>query len=255
MMLSKFLVKLPRVLSRKNYLGMAYFVAASSLAGAQASPIDQKIFKVVSASSSGTAFVIGPSDRGQCILLTSYHVIKDNSESEPLEIFTPKGQRFSMNKNLFKYDEKLDLAFAPASSCSNSLGLPLARATTITVSTKVHIKGYPLDEEAFHSVKIMPFTVTGRVTQYNDSATYDLNYDAPTKPGYSGGPVINDDGRELMAVHGLSDTVGDSSDHELREKLRVGGRGVSAPLVYKFLKGYGISLPRTEKSVCLVGIC
>ena len=233
----------------------AFFAAASVFQAAEASTLDQRIFKVVTASSPGTAFVIGPSDRGQCILITAYHVIKGNSNSEPLEILTPKGQKFSINKTAFKYNEKLDLAFAAASSCANSLELPLARATSITVSTKVLIKGYPLDEEASHAARVAPFTVTGRVTQYNDSETYDLNYDAPTKPGYSGGPVINNDGLELMAVHGLSDTVGNSSDHDLREQLRVGGRGVSAPLLYKFLKEYGIILPRSEKSVCLVGVC
>jgi S1-C subfamily serine protease len=238
-----------------RFIVTAFLAAASAFQAVEASTVDQKIFKVVTASSPGTAFVIGPSDRGQCILITAYHVIKGNSNSEPLEILTPKGQMFSINKAAFKYNEKLDLAFAAASSCANSLGLPLARATSITVSTRVHIKGYPIDEEVSHSSRVAPFTVTGRITQYNDSETYDLNYDAPTKPGYSGGPVINNDGLELMAVHGLSDTVGDSWDHDLREQLRVGGRGVSAPLLYKFLKEYGIILPRSEKSVCLVGVC
>ena len=244
-----------RVLRKQKFSVFAFFTATSLFQAVQASPVDLKVFKVVTASSPGTAFVLGPSDRGQCILLTAYHVIKNNSDTEPLEIFTPKGQKFLMNKSSFKYDETIDLAFATASSCSNSLGLPLARATTITVSTKVHIKGYPTDEEVTHSVRSMPFTATGRVTQYNNSETYDLNYDAPTKPGYSGGPVLNDDGRELMAVHGMSDTVGDSNDHNLREQLRVGGRGISAPLVYRFLKAYGIILPRSDKSACLVGVC
>lgn len=229
--------------------------AASLFQAVKASPIDQRIFKVVTVGDPGTAFVLGPSDKGRCILVTAYHVIKGNSSSEPLQILSPKGDKFVLSKAAFKYDEKLDLAFAPAASCKNSLGLPLARATTITVSTKVRIKGYPIDEEAVHSVRVMPFTATGRVTQYNDSIPYDLNYDAPTKPGYSGGPVINNDGRELMAIHAYSDTVNDSNDYELREQLRVGGRGVSAPLIYKFLKGFGVNLPRSKKSVCLVGVC
>jgi S1-C subfamily serine protease len=217
--------------------------------------MDDRIIKVVTASDPGSAFVIGPSERGRCVLLTAYHVIKDNSPSEPLQFITPKGQRFSASKSAFKFDEALDLAFMPASSCTNSIGLPLARASTITVSTKVHIKGYPVDQEAAHTAKVVPFTVTGRITQYNDSVGYDLNYDAATQPGYSGGPVVNDDGAELMAIHGFSDTVGDTTDYELREKLRVGGRGVSAPLIYKFLKSHGIIMPRSDKAICLVGVC
>lgn len=236
-------------------LGAIASASSLSIQGVSAASLDDKIIKVVTASDPGSAFVIGPSERGNCVLLTAYHVIKDNSPSEPLQFITPKGQRFSASKSAFKFDEVLDLAFMPASSCSNSIGVPLARASAITVSTKVHIKGYPVDQEAVHSSRVMPFTVTGRITQYNDSLGYDLNYDAATQPGYSGGPVLNDDGAELMAIHGFSDTVGDTNDYELREKLRVGGRGVSAPLIYRFLRSHGIIMPRSDKAICLVGVC
>ena len=234
--------------------GIATLVCVLPL-DARANLFDDKIIKVVTASDPGTAFVIGPSERGTCVLLTAYHVIKDNSPSEPLQFITPRGQKFSASKAAFSFDEALDIAFIPASSCADSIGLPLARASTITVSTKVHIKGYPVDQEAVHSKVVAPFTVSGRITQYNDSSRYDLSYDAPTQPGYSGGPVLNDDAAELMAIHGFSDTIGETTDYDLREKLRVGGRGVSAPLIYKFLKSHGIMMPRSEKAICLVGVC
>lgn len=222
---------------------------------AAAPQLDQRIFKVVTAGDPGTAFVLGPASNGRCVLLTAYHVIKENGNSEPLLFLSPQGKKFSVLKGAFKVSESLDLAFLPAATCESSLQLPMARASAITVSTKVHIKGYPVDQEAVHSVKVLPFTATGRITQYNDTTGYDLNYDAATKPGYSGGPVLNDDGQELLAVHGFTDSVGNSDDLEQREQLRVGGRGVSAPLVYRFLKDNGYTLPRSDKAACLVGIC
>jgi len=216
---------------------------------------DENILTVITAADPGTAFVAGPAENGRCVLLTAYHVVKENADNEPLQFISPKGFKFTLFKSAFKYDESLDIAFAPAPTCRNSVRLPFARASAITVSTKVYIKGYPFDQDSGQTPRGGPLTVDGRITQYNDTHGYDLNYDAPTRPGYSGGPVINADASELMAVHGFSDTVGDTTDYEQREQLRVGGRGVSAPLVYRFLKEYGYQMPRSSKAVCLVGVC
>jgi hypothetical protein len=216
---------------------------------------DENILTVITAADPGTAFVAGPAENGRCVLLTAYHVVKENADNEPLQFISPKGFKFTLSKSAFKFDESLDIAFAPAPTCRNSISLPFARASAITVSTKVYIKGYPFDQESGQAARGWPLTVDGRITQYNDTRGYDLNYDAATRPGYSGGPVINADASELMAIHGFSDTVGDTTDYEQREQLRVGGRGVSAPLVYRFLKEYGYHMPRSSKSVCLVGVC
>ena len=230
-------------------------VCGVSRAHASLDRFDENILTVITAADPGTAFVAGPAENGRCVLLTAFHVVKENADNEPLLFVSPKGFKFSLSKSAFKYDESLDIAFAPAPTCRNSIMLPFARASAITVSTKVYIKGYPFDQESGKATRGGPLTVDGRVTQYNDTHGYDLNYDAPTRPGYSGGPVINADASELMAVHGFSDTVGDTTDYEQREQLRVGGRGVSAPLVYRLLKDNGYQMPRSNKAVCLVGVC
>lgn len=222
---------------------------------AKASSLDRKIFQVETSGSPGSAFVIGPASNGRCLLITAWHVIKDNAPNEPLIFKAPSGVKFQASRSAFKSDPALDLAFMPAANCSNSLKMQLRRASAITVSSKVVIKGYPLNPDGSASNKATPSTVSGRITLYTDVEGYDLNYDAPTRPGYSGGPVMSSDGIELLAVHGLSDTVKDSQDFESREAMRVGGRGVSAPLVYKFLKSHGYTMPRSKASACLVGVC
>lgn len=222
---------------------------------ALASSLDQKIFRVETAGSPGSAFVIGPAVNGRCVLITAWHVIRDNAPNEPLTFTAPGGVRFQASRSTFKADPALDLAFMPAANCRHSLRSQLRRASAITVSSKVVIKGYPLNPDGTASNKATPATVRGRITLYNDVTGYDLNYDAPTRPGYSGGPVLSSDGIDLLAVHGLSDTVGDSQDAETRETMRVGGRGVSAPLLYQFLKGNGYLMPRSTPSACLVGVC
>lgn len=214
-----------------------------------------RLFKVSTAADPGTAFVIGPAENGRCVLLTALHVIRANASNEPLLFQAPAGSRLSLKNSAFTRDVDLDLAFVPLASCKDSLALPLARATTIVVSKKVQVMGYPVDMEAVHRAQVVPSIVSGRITQFNDVNGYDLNYDAGTKPGFSGGPVISDKGDELLALHGFSDTVGNVQDPSLRERLRVGGRGVSSALIYRFLKQYGYVLPRTQTETCLVGVC
>ncbi|MFM7733555.1 MAG: serine protease [Cyanobium sp.] len=230
-------------------LPLGRFVAA------QQGTSDLRILKINTAADPGSGFVLGPDANGRCVLITVFHVIRDNAASEPLLIQSPSGESFSLARSAFIVDEALDLAFTPAASCARSLALPLARASAITVSERVRILGYPVDPQAEASGRVVPAAVMGRITQYNDTQGYDLNYDAPTHPGYSGGPVINESTGELMAVHGLSDTVGDSQDPDARERLRVGGRGVSAPLLHRFLRRNGYLMPRSERGVCLVGVC
>jgi len=243
---------------------LSIFVLLSINSAYSKDQLDNRIIKVVTQNDPGTAFVIGPAENGRCLLVTAQHVIDENSSSEPLIFLLPTGVKFTLLRQSFKSAmPDLDFAFTPVSSCNNSIGLPFARGSSITVSTKVNIKGYPVDQESVHSVKVWPFIVTGRVTQYkeldpnsgNKYNGYDLSYDASTQPGYSGGPVLNDDGSELMAIHGFSDTVKDIQDVDMRERLRVGGRGISAPLIYKFLKESGYRMPRSDKMSCLVGVC
>lgn len=226
--------------------------------------LTSKVIKVETEGDPGTAFVLGPTSRGTCLLVTAYHVIKNNAPSEPLKFILPnskpnsKSISFTLSRTAFKRaDDNLDLAFTPTASCKYSINIPLARASSIVVSSKVTIMGYPFDQEDNQSKVISPFQVSGRITQYGtkNELGYDLSYDAPTKPGYSGGPVISEDGSELIAIHGHSDTVKDNQDSALREQLRVGGRGISSANLYKFLKEYGYVLPRSEKATCLVGVC
>ncbi len=243
------------VLSTLNLVAMAFAPQAPDAKAAPNQQLDQRILKINTAGDHGSGFVVGPDSNGRCVIITAFHVIKANAASEPLFVHTPLGQKFNLSRSAFIVDEALDLAFAPAATCSNSLAIPFARASAITVSTRVQIKGYPLDQEQGAGQRVAPATATGRISQYNDKEGYDLSYDAPTRPGYSGGPVISDGSGELIAVHGMSDTVGDSQDVDSRERLRVGGRGVSAPLLHRFLRRHGFTMSRSERAVCLVGVC
>lgn len=100
-----------------------------------------RVFKVSTAADPGSAFVIGPAENGRCLLLTALHVIRINARNEPLLFQSPSGSRLNLRTTSFTVDEDLDLAFAPLTACKDSLGLPLARPTSIVPSQKVWVFG------------------------------------------------------------------------------------------------------------------
>jgi len=240
--------------------------------------IESKILKIKTPNefAPGSGFIIGPDKRGKCILLTARHVIIDGNGDKLSEvpIIFPNGKTRKVPHSSFFYpeDENLDLA-AGLVPCQSSLQLPLAKASAVTISTKVRVVGYPADVHA--QANLPPSTVTGRITKFSAAGQdaklkgYDLSYSAPTKVGYSGGPVLNDDLSEIIAVHGYTFSVqpkpvkkpaeapetDDVDEDDLRERLRVGGSGISSSVIYKFLKDNGYTMPRSDKAVCLVGTC
>lgn len=264
-----------------KYIGLLFLILSASPGFAQAR-IDSKIVKIKTPNefAPGSGFVIGPDKRGKCLLLTARHVIIDESggKLDQVPIVFPNGNVKKVPHSYFFYpkDNNLDLA-AGVVPCDASIQIPLAKSSSITISTKVRIIGYPAETHALKNLP--PSTVTGRITKFSsagqDAKTkgYDLSYSAPTQVGYSGGPVLNDDLSEVIAVHGYTFSVqpkpikkpsdqqadaeidSDEDEDTLRERLRVGGSGISAGIIYKFLKENGYIMPKSDKAVCLVGIC
>ena len=217
--------------------------------------IAARVFKVTTQAGPASAFVLGPAENGSCVLLTAHHVIRINATNEPIFFQSALGSRFTLSTNAFFSDVSLDLAFVPLRSCKYSLALPLARASSIVPSRKVEVIGYPMDLAHMNESKAIPHNVRGRITQFNSVQGYDIYYDADTKPGYSGGPVISVSGDEVLALHGMSDIASNIQDPSNRERLRLGGGGVSSALIYLFLKSHNYILPRGKVEPCLVGVC
>lgn len=238
--------------TRAGAVAVTTAAALLSLAGATSANVlpVPKVLRVFTAGSSGSAFVLGPTEKGGCVLLTARHVIDSSVGAEPIEVRSQSGRILRFVNASFRKSAKLDLAYLPTSDCSLSLGIPLARPRGIGVGLKVAILGYPLSDESVNG-RIPPTAVAaGRITQYNDTEGYDLNYDAPTAVGYSGGPIIDRGSGSLLGLHGQSDNVLDSADNS-----KVGGRGISAPLIHRELRAIGLTLRRSESAPCFTGSC
>ena len=228
----------------------------------------------------GTAFVLGPDKRRRCVLLTAKHTMFDHIEFESatFKIFFPGGEFKEINPAAFKFpqDPNLDLAFAPVSCDGKELKLPLAKSSSISITAPVRVFGYPASKHSNDDYSGRGDIREGIVTKYSASGNdaknkgYNISYSAKTSTGFSGGPVLSNDLSELIAVHGYTFSVQPDpnkensnqqidldllSEEEQREYLRVGGSGISASKVYRFLRDYGYIMKRSKKAPCLVGVC
>ena len=229
----------------------------------------------------GTGFVLGPDKRRRCVLLTAKHTMFDHflDRVPTFKIYLPDGNTKEINPNAFKFpvkDPKLDLALAPVSCNGMELSMPLAKSSAISITTPVKVFGYSSKKHSNDGYSGRGDILEGIVTKYSASGNdaknrgYNISYSAKTFPGFSGGPVLSSDLSELIAVHGYTFSVQPDPNNEninkiidfdlmsaddQREYLRVGGSGISASKVYRFLREHGYIMKRSKKAACLVGVC
>ena len=227
----------------------------------------------------GTGFVLGPDKRRRCLLLTAKHTMFEWIEfEENFTIYFANGEFTEVNPNTFIFpsDPRLDLAAARVSCNGKEISIPLAKSSAISITTPVKVFGYPAKNHTNKSYSGRGNMIEGIVTKYSASGNdarnrgYNISYSAKTFPGFSGGPVLSSDLSELVAVHGFTFSVQQDpnnektdqqidldllSEEQQREYLRVGGSGISASKVYRFLREHGYIMKRSKKAPCLVGIC
>ena len=227
----------------------------------------------------GTGFVLGPDKRRRCLLLTAKHTMFNWVEyEENFKIYFSNGDFRSVNPKIFIFpsDPKLDLAAARVPCNGMEISVPLAKSSAISITTPVKVFGYPSYNHSNESYSGRGDMIEGIVTKYSASGNdaknkgYNISYSAKTFTGFSGGPVFSSDLSELIAVHGYTFSVQPDpnnektdrqidldllSEDEQREYLRVGGSGISASKVYRFLRDHGYIMKRSKKAACLVGVC
>lgn len=227
----------------------------------------------------GTGFVLGPDKRNRCLLITAKHTMFDWIEyDEDFNIYFADGQVIKVKPNSFFFpsDPNLDLAASKVTCDGKEINVPLAKSSAISITTPVKVFGYPSYNHSNDNYSGRGDTIEGIVTKYSASGNdaknkgYNISYSAKTFTGFSGGPVLSSDLSELIAVHGYTFSVQPDpnnlkinqqidldllSEDEQREYLRVGGSGISASKVYRFLREHGYIMKRSKKAACLVGVC
>jgi len=161
-------------------------------------------------SAKGSSFII---DAKRGILLTNAHVVKDIISVKGL---APK-LGHDLRMRLISICREKDLAIVQifkedwdilvANSDAQSMEMQFEDTLNMTAMTKVVAVGYPLGQD---NIKFTPGAVAGFETLGNDSSAKDEDDDgettsyiqttAPTNPGNSGGPLINQKTGKVVGV-------------------------------------------------------
>jgi len=143
---------------------------------------EQAIFKVTTASGSGTAFYL----KDKHIFITNYHVVGNHKQ---VSLQDRKGSRYLAKVLLVNPQE--DVAMLRTEESFDVPQLDLYLEATLRQGDKVYVAGYPFG---------MPFTVTEGVISATQQPMQGRNYiqtDAAVNPGNSGGPMLNAEGRVI----------------------------------------------------------
>ncbi len=148
------------------------------------SNIADSIFKINTASGSGSGFYIKDKD----IIVTNYHVVNGNRE---VSVENIKKER--LLANVIMVNPVSDLAFLKTQGSFDASGVKINTSTAPGSRDQVFVHGFPFG---------MPYTITEGIISAPDQLMDGRKYvqtDAAVNPGNSGGPILNSND-ELVAV-------------------------------------------------------
>lgn len=150
----------------------------------------------------------GPSGSGVLIkrndhiytVLTAAHVIKNSNRGEEAYVETYDGETHLLNTQLMQVGAKADIAIATFTSNNNYRTTEIGKFKNLGILDDIYVGGYPLADQAI-TVSTMTLTrgEVASIGEFEDG--YGFSYTAVTKPGMSGGPVLDREGR-LIGIHG-----------------------------------------------------
>ena len=187
----------------------------------------------------GSGFLIAR-DGNTYTVLTAWHVLKSHKKGEELGIYTADGQVHSHIPDSIRRIGSFDLAKVTfSSSIAYQIGNPELH-TRVSREDVLVASGYPLDSGGEIAAN------TGELIAYASMGIdqgYQLLYTNSTRPGMSGGPLVNQQGR-VIGVHGR----GEKSILNSRGEIEVVKTGINQGVPIRF---YLNSLGATTNSETL----
>jgi tetratricopeptide (TPR) repeat protein len=145
-------------------------------------------------------------------VLTAGHVVESGV------LFTIKTSDGQVHQAIFgsvrSAGSRIDLAVLKFRSSNNYTLAKIGTSNSLEELSPIYVAGFPYASYAIAAgtINITKGEVVGNASQGNDRG-YSLIYSNITRPGMSGGPVLNEAG-ELVAIHGQGDRDGKTGEGE-----------------------------------------
>ncbi|GAB4341084.1 MAG: hypothetical protein Fur0042_02220 [Cyanophyceae cyanobacterium] len=153
--------------------------------------------------------VLIANESGVYYLLTANHVLQ--TQGIDYQVRTQDGRLHPITANTYQRLPGVDLAIAQFSSANTYAIATLGDSDRATIGTNIYVAGYPAPSPTIpiRTFQLPRGNITARPSTLGSGREgYDMVYDAVTRRGMSGGPVLNSEG-QVIGIHGLADEDAD----------------------------------------------
>tara|TARA_B100000886_G_scaffold102259_1_gene67951 strand:+ start:382 stop:1896 length:1515 start_codon:yes stop_codon:yes gene_type:complete len=187
--------------------------------------INVKIFSPYSDASG----VIVQRDMNKYLVLTAWHVLKDITQGDELNLKTNDNFIHSYSKGSINKIKNTDLGVFNFESSKNYKLAEIGKVGNSKMGDKIYVFGFPLPNRSIEKsfARLQPGQITANSNSYNKDG-YQLLYTNKTLPGMSGGSILNVNGK-LIGIHGRSEI---DEINSYGNKLISTGTNMGIPISY-----------------------
>jgi len=184
--------------------------------------------KIYGPASDGTGVII-KRDLNKYLILTSWHVLKDVTSSDELNLETNDKFLHSYSKGSINKIKNVDLGVFKFESSNNYGVAEIGEVANSKMLDEIYVFGFPLPNKSIEKSfgRLQPGKITANAKAYNKDG-YQLLYTNKTLPGMSGGSILNEKGK-LIGIHGRSEI---DEIYSTGDKLISTGTNMGIPISY-----------------------
>ena len=184
--------------------------------------------KIYGPASDGTGVII-KRDLNKYLVLTSWHVLKDLTSTDELNLETNDKFLHSYSKGSINKIKNVDLGVFNFESSNNYEVAEIGEVANSKMLDEIYVFGFPLPNKSIEKsfARLQPGQITANSNSYNKDG-YQLLYTNKTLPGMSGGSILNINGK-LIGIHGRSEI---DEINSYGNKLVSTGTNMGIPISY-----------------------
>tara|TARA_S200000501_G_scaffold373372_1_gene420336 strand:+ start:125 stop:1636 length:1512 start_codon:yes stop_codon:yes gene_type:complete len=184
--------------------------------------------KIYGPANDGTGVII-KRDLNKYLVLTSWHVLKDLTSRDELNLETNDKFLHSYSKGSINKIKNVDLGVFNFESSNNYEVAEIGEVANSKMLDEIYVFGFPLPNKSIEKsfARLQPGQITANSNSYNKDG-YQLLYTNKTLPGMSGGSILNINGK-LIGIHGRSEI---DEINSYGNKLVSTGTNMGIPISY-----------------------